>query len=114
MHPRLPKVIHTRALFWARGFTVCQRLVLVHPSCRGDRLLLEHELVHCRQMRETGWLRFAWRYLTQREFRLRAEVEAYRISIANGASLDGCACALARSYWLGITQDEARELLSRS
>jgi hypothetical protein len=107
-----PRVIHTPLLFWADGFTVSPHLVLIHSRRRGDEVLLAHELVHCRQMRETGWLRFALRYLLQRDFRLRMEVEAYRESIAQGASPARCARALARGYRLGITTRQARRLLS--
>jgi hypothetical protein len=109
---RPPRILHTPLLFWAGGFTLFPWLVLVHPRCRGDRALLEHEFVHCRQMREHGWFAFAWRYLLLPSFRQRMEVEAYRTSIACGASAEGCARALARGYALGLSEAQALALLS--
>ena len=39
------------------------------------------------------------------------EVEAYKVQIAAGASLEICANHLVNMYYLGITIEEARELL---
>ena len=39
------------------------RLILLRHDHRGDEALLAHELVHVRQWRELGAVRFLWRYL---------------------------------------------------
>lgn len=39
------------------------RVILVRRGHEADRDLLRHELVHVRQWRELGIVRFAWRYL---------------------------------------------------
>jgi len=108
------KVVCTRMLFWANSMAVMPRLVLVHPSCEHDAVLLAHEAVHCRQMREQGTLRFIWRYLTSRRHRLQMEVEAYQVQLAHDPRrLPAVAAALARGYWLGITVEEAKAALLR-
>lgn len=63
---------------------------------------------------------FWWRYLTDREFRLECEVEAYRVQLQLQPEglfhlrLDQYAHRLATSYRLGISQDAARSLLLSS
>jgi hypothetical protein len=39
------------------------RLILLRHDHRSDEALLAHELVHVRQWRELGAIRFLWRYL---------------------------------------------------
>jgi hypothetical protein len=39
------------------------RVILLRRDHAGDEALLAHELVHVRQWRELGALRFLWRYL---------------------------------------------------
>jgi hypothetical protein len=58
-----------------------------------------------------GALTFWWRYLTDRQFRQRSEVEAYKVSIAHGAKRHDCARYLAEHYWLGIDYAAAYDLL---
>ena len=102
----------TRLLFWADGMAVTPWLVLTHPRARKDAGLLAHEAVHCRQMREVGMLRFWWLYFSCRPFRLWAEVEAYRVSLAHRPNgLRSFARSLAHGYLLGIREDEAERLL---
>jgi Domain of unknown function (DUF4157) len=51
--------------FVARGFAgmTLGRWILLRRGHEHDRRLLAHELVHVRQWRELGVLRFLWRYL---------------------------------------------------
>jgi hypothetical protein len=110
--PRGPFLLHTRLLLWADGMTVAPWLVLIHPRARGDEGLIAHERVHCDQMRRTGTVRFWLLYLLSRRFRLACEVEAYRASLRHRQGGLRCfARALARGYFLGITPDEAEQLL---
>ena len=101
----------TRLLFWADAFTVSPNLVLVRPKYQKDAGLLAHERVHQGQMRADGWLRFVWRYLCSRRWRACYEVEAYRVSIAHGMPLPLAAWHLKTKYWLGITHQQAVDLL---
>jgi hypothetical protein len=104
-------IVHTRLLLWASGMTVTPRLIVLRPECRGDAGLLAHEQVHAAQMRRDGLLRFWWRYGSSRRHRLAYEVEAYRVSIAHGCSIGRAARTLATGYWLGITEQQARQAL---
>jgi hypothetical protein len=86
-------------------------VILMQPHCKGDRALLEHELVHVRQWRRNLVL-FWPRYLLSKKHRLRYEVEAYRrqLEFAPGNAL--CfARALSTRYWLNISVEEAYCLL---
>lgn len=91
--------------------TITPRLIVLHPRWRHDAGLIAHEEVHARQMRRDGVLRFWWRYATSRRYRLACEVEAYRVSMAHGSTLAGAARALSRGYWLGISDQQARDAL---
>ena len=105
-------MIHTTRLLWfAAGFTVSQRLILLHPAHANDTALLAHERTHQEQMARVGTLTFWWRYLTDKAFRQQAEVEAYKVQIAHGANRDTCAGWLAGNYWLGIDFATAYALL---
>lgn len=106
------KIIATRLLFWAQAMTVTPSLLLIRPERANDKALLAHEAEHARQMRAEGVLRFWFMYVFSREFRLDAELEAYRVQIAAGGSQELCAQALATKYFLGITVAQARELLA--
>ncbi|MEJ7929268.1 hypothetical protein WG922_04705 [Ramlibacter sp. AN1015] len=104
-------IVYSRLLVWACGMTLAPRLIVIHPRYRNDAGLLAHEHVHVEQMRRDGLLRFWWRYACSRRHRLAYEVEAYRVSIAHGSTLAGCARTLATGYWLGIDERQAREAL---
>lgn len=104
-------IIHTRLLWFADGLTVSQRLIILHPDHATDKPLLAHERTHQAQMARVGTLAFFWRYLTCKAFRQQAEVEAYRVQISHGASIDTCARHLATLYRLDLGYDQALELL---
>lgn len=93
------------------GFTCSQHLILINSKYRGDQGLLAHERMHQVQMADVGTLWFWWRYATHQPFRLRAEVEAYRVQIAHGANIDKMAEHLARGYRIGIGVPYAKQLL---
>ena len=104
-------IVHSRLLVWACGMTVAPGLIVIHPRYRGNAGLLAHEQVHVQQMRRDGLLRFWWRYATSRRHRLAYEVEAYRVSMAHGCTLNSAARVLATGYWLGIDEGQARRAL---
>jgi hypothetical protein len=106
--------------FGADAIALTAQLILLHPSRAGDQALIAHEREHCAQIEREGCLLFWLMYLTSREQRLDYEVDAYRVQIAaypqaeRPARLEAAAGRLARSYWLRITIDEARELLQKT
>lgn len=106
------RVVTTRALLWAQAMTVSPSLILIRPERANDRALIAHEQRHVQQMREIGTLRFWWNYLTNPAFRLRVEVEAYRVQLDFAPSgLDRMAELLSTRYFLDITKPQARALL---
>lgn len=104
-------IVFTRLLFFAAGFTVSQRLILIHPKYRDDKPLLAHERTHQQQMARVGTLRFWWRYLTSKAFRQASEVEAYQVQISHGAKRSNCAMHLATRYRLRLDYGQAFLLL---
>ena len=113
------RVVHTKLLFWANGMALTSRLILIHPSRRGDEALLAHERVHCEQIAAEPFVVWFWlKYLFNDAFRLRTEVQAYKVQIAampeaaRESALENAARLLANNYRLAITLDEARELLT--
>ena len=110
----MPKVVHTRLLFWARGMAVFPWLILIHPSRRGDEALLAHERKHCEQMQRIGWPRFWWQYAIDPGFRLEMELEAYRVTLQHRPhALEDIARTLASEYHLDLSVEEARDLLRK-
>lgn len=103
-------VIYTKILPVA-GFTPLPNLMFINEQCRDDIPLLRHEEDHQRQMCRDGILTFWFRYALSKKHRQAYEVEAYKVQIAAGASLESCANHLVNMYYLGITIEEARELL---
>jgi hypothetical protein len=93
------------------GITLCPGLILINAKYKADVALHRHEETHVYQMQRVGTLTFWWRYLTNKAFRMAVEVEAYRVQIANGATVNGCAIHLASGYRLGITVDDALRAL---
>lgn len=104
---RLPRLIPAGA----DGMTVWP-LILLRPASRGDRGLIEHELVH---YREQAWCTPIWwaRYLLSPAFRQAAEVRAYRRQIAvGGIGLATAAHYLSTRYRLDLSFTRAVELLT--
>ena len=95
---------------WCGGYARMW-FIRIRPKYKDDIGLLEHEKVHVRQFwRMCGfhgllyW--FKW-------YRLKSEVEAYRIQLKyNNKALGKFAIRLAGNYNLGITVEEATKLLS--
>ena len=107
-----PRVIPTRLLFWADGFTWGPTLIWVRPNYADDRGLIAHETAHARAMARDGTWRFRWRYLTSRKWRLIYEVEGYRESLKYDPKPSYYAGLLASNYWLGITRETAYAALT--
>ena len=105
------RVVPTAWCFWASACTINQSLILVHPSCAGDKALIEHEIEHTRQMQLVGTWAFWFKYVFFKSFRLVVEVDAYRVQIRHGANIYNCAWNLCNRYALGITPARAMELL---
>lgn len=82
--------------------------ILVRPG-RESAGLLAHEGVHYRDMAWVTPLWWFW-YALSPKFRIDAEVEAYRVSMAHGMSLEDAASWLCK-YDKSLTPEKAMELL---
>jgi hypothetical protein len=95
------------------GMCLHPRLVLLRPARKDDAVLMAHELVHAKQMKEDGWFRWLFRYATKAG-RLAYEVPAYQESYRlNPNGLHRYANALATLYRLDLTYAQAKELISK-
>lgn len=85
--------------------------VFIRPSRMRDTGLIEHERVHLEEQ-AAGRVKWWLRYLLSRQFRLDAEVRAYRRQIAaHGTTVDRAANMLVKHYLLNIDKQEAARLL---
>lgn len=91
-----------------------QTCIVVDRADWSKAALIAHERCHQRQMARDGTATFYWRYLTSTEARQQYEIEAYRVWVqVEPNDLWRCVRALTGSYGLGITDQEAVELLTK-
>ena len=91
-----------------------QTCIVVDRSDWSKAALIAHERCHQAQMARDGTLRFYWRYFTSKQARQQYEIEAYRVWVqVEPNDLWRCVRALTGSYGLGITDQEAVELLTK-
>ena len=94
--------------------------IVVRADYARDRPTMIHELVHCKQFWRGGVLLHMLRYYVSREYRLRAEVEAFRAELdacdaeERPARLDDASRALATGYHVGLDTASCRRLLTCS
>jgi len=92
----------------SRGVCVAPWLILIPNWAKGHRAYLAHEKVHADQQRRLGTLSFWYRYLTDKSFRLTAELEAFKVQIEHGADVEYCVNELVTGYGLGVTHEQMR------
>ena len=97
--------------FLKRGITLVPSLILIPQWAKNDTAYLRHEQTHATQQKRMGVFIFWWLYLTDKTARKWIEVEAYKVQIANGASVFSCAVQLSNGYGLNLTQAESLKLL---
>ena len=92
-------------------------IVLIRPKYKDNEGLLQHELTHVKQMYRTLLLHGLF-YLLSKGYRLRAEVEAYRVQLQYPPASESphkyrkkFAKFIATKYGLSISEKEAEELL---
>lgn len=74
--------------------------------------LLEHEEVHSRQQAKLGPDKWWKKYLTDSQFRLSQEIEAYRVQYEAACSMSSDRDALAR-FLFGLALDLSGEMYGR-
>ena len=91
-----------------------QNVIVIDKDAWSKSALIAHERCHQEQMARDGTATFYWRYFTSTEARQDYEIEAYRVWVhVEPADLWRCVRALTGSYGLGITDQEAIELLTK-
>ena len=106
----LPSIL----MFGWGGAAWGQTCIVVDRGDWSKAALIAHERCHQKQMTRDGTLTFYWRYITSTEARQQYEIEAYRVWVqVKPDDLYRCASALVRDYGLGVTYQEATELLTR-
>ena len=53
-------------------------IIVIDKNNKNKEALIAHERVHQEQQRKYGWLKFYFKYLTNKQFRFKMEVEAYK------------------------------------
>ena len=92
-------------------------MIRIRPAYKDDIGLLEHEKTHVLQFWKLGAFFHTLRYAISKSYRLKAEVEAYRVQLeyppANGQDEYRRIYAgfIAKDYNLGISEEEAYRLL---
>lgn len=100
--------------FIPKPHQACARgpFIFIKPEFKGDKGLLEHEKVHRRQFFRTFGLH-SLLYLFVEDYRLHAEVEAFREQARHYPDdrIPRFAQLLASNYRIDITEDEALDAL---
>jgi len=68
--------------------------------------VLPHEIVHVEQF-QSDWL-FPIKYIFKREYRYKAEIEAYKVSIQTGLNLHDAVYYLLHNYGFHKTEEEIK------
>jgi len=90
-----------------RGICLTPWLIIIPKWARGDAAYLAHEQVHAEQLRRIGVIRFWWRYLRDKRFRLAMEIPAFKAQCAIDKNYTHWAWCLATEYNLDISQEQA-------
>lgn len=95
------------------AITISPNLIIANKfDIDNSEWLLYHEQIHQDQMRRIGTFKFHWKYITNRQFRLNMEVEAYHDSFKRlPSNLFNFARSLTESYWLNIDIDDAMDMI---
>jgi hypothetical protein len=99
-------------LFGFCGSAPTPWLLILSSANRNNAALIAHEQCHQSQQRRDGTLRFWWRYITNKAWRLAYEVEAYKVWL-DVQPLDAGKVGmwLCKNYGFDIELSEAFELL---
>lgn len=109
---------------WSKLFKITEDTVIAYGNCIYTNKdlhkdVLVHELVHLEQQKKYGLSTFTKKYLTDKNFRLQVEKEAYIAQLnsikENGlrkAVLEDCVEALTSGLYGTISELEARALIT--
>ena len=86
-------------------------VILIRPQFRTDVGLLAHERVHTKQMFRTLGLH-AIMYHVSKNYRLKSELEAFKVSVKYGMDINKAALNIANNYNLEISPTNAALMLA--
>lgn len=107
-------IFETSLLPFNGAITISENLIIVKTGYK-TKDLIAHEEQHQRQMAKLGtfgFILFWFKYLVSKKFRKKVEIEAYKVSIENGLSIEAASMNLSsKMYGLDISRQEAINLL---
>ena len=89
-------------------------IIVINKDYWNKKPLIAHERCHQDQQRKDGWFTFYFRYFTSKEWRLKYELEAYRVWIAvSPGDINRVANIMINGYGFNLSYNEALEALTK-
>lgn len=104
-------IIRTRLISKGRNAFTFYPFILVRPTSASDLALLGREMIHYREQQDLGVIQWFWRYCTDEDFRLGAELRAYAEQVRLGGITTWEAAKLLSTYDTGHSPEELNKLL---
>ena len=104
-------LVKTNLIFKGYDAFTVYPFIFIRPTRANDQALVAHEKIHYREQRKALVLPWFWRYFTNRDFRLRAELRGYVEQIRLGGIGIWEAAQMLDTYDTGRSQEELRRLL---
>ncbi len=102
----------TALMFGWGGAAWTPSIIVIDKNNKNKEALIAHERVHQEQQRKYGWLKFYFKYLTNKQFRFDMEVEAYKSwLVVAPADQEKVIWWLLNSYNISSTMEEIIKLL---
>lgn len=91
-----------------------QTSIVINKDYWNKKPLIAHERCHQDQQRKDGWLTFYFRYFTSKEWRLKYELEAYRVWVAVAPEdIRRIVNVMMNSYGFNLSYSDALEALTK-
>lgn len=104
--------IPSQLLFGWDGAAWGPNVIVINKSYWNKKPLIAHERCHQDQQRRDGWITFYFRYFTSKEWRLKYELEAYRVWVkVEPTDIHRIIGVLVNSYGFNLTHEEAYKAL---
>ena len=102
----------TYLMFGWGGAAWTPSIIVIDKNNQNKEALIAHELVHQEQQRKYGWLKFYFKYLTNKQFRFEMEVEAYKAWLeVLPNDFEKVIWWLLNSYGISASREEITKLL---
>ena len=104
--------IPTALMFGWGGAAWTPSVIVIDKNNKSKEALIAHERVHQAQQRKYGWLKFYFKYLTNKQFRFEMEVEAYKAWLeVLPNDFEKVIWWLLNSYGISASREEITKLL---